>query len=292
MHTALVVIPHADDAAAFCGGTIAKRAAAGWRIVLVRVTDDAKDSVGIGSEAETIARNATELRAAADILGCAEIVELGFPTDSLADVSLLALRERFVYLLRKYRPYAVFSFDPFGRYEGNMDHIRAAQAMEEAYWVACFDLHHPEHFEEGLQPFAVCERWYFARQLPETTHVEDITEHLETKVRALAAHKTMMQNVIHQSLLQLSTWGRRVPLLEQAFHEDPEPLISLVLEEAARDAAKAGGLDADRLGEAFRMVRFGDLDPLFESLSEKIENAEEVNGSAPAPPPARNKALS
>ena len=53
MKTALVISPHADDAAAFCGATLAKFAAQGWKVVLVRVTDDAKDSVGHSIE-ETI----------------------------------------------------------------------------------------------------------------------------------------------------------------------------------------------------------------------------------------------
>ncbi len=34
MKTAMVVSPHADDAAAFCGATIAKFADQGWYIVL------------------------------------------------------------------------------------------------------------------------------------------------------------------------------------------------------------------------------------------------------------------
>lgn len=33
MSTALVFSPHADDAAAFCGGTLAKLAHHGWKIV-------------------------------------------------------------------------------------------------------------------------------------------------------------------------------------------------------------------------------------------------------------------
>jgi LmbE family N-acetylglucosaminyl deacetylase len=110
MPTAMVISPHADDAAAFCGATLAKFADQGWRTILVRVTDNRKDSLGLSIE-ETIQRNAEELRTAARILGIAEIVELGFETDTLADVLLGRLRERIVYLLRKHRPYAVFTGD-------------------------------------------------------------------------------------------------------------------------------------------------------------------------------------
>ena len=36
MRTAMGISPHADDAAAFCGATLAKLADQGWRIILVR----------------------------------------------------------------------------------------------------------------------------------------------------------------------------------------------------------------------------------------------------------------
>jgi len=238
MRTAMVISPHADDAAAFCGATLAKFANQGWRVVLVRVTDDAKDSVGLTLE-ETKRRNTAELHGAAEILGISEIVELGFETDCLADVSEVALRERIVYLFRKYRPYAVFTFDPFGLYEDNMDHIRVAQAVEEAFWVSRFHLHHPEHFEEGLEPFAVCEHWYFGRELRDANHAEDVSEYMERKVEALCAHRTMMQHTMNQYRLQLQTWGRRMPWLECSMEGDMRPLLGLFLQEQANGVARS-----------------------------------------------------
>ena len=50
MKTAMMIAPHADDAAAFCGATLAKLAADGWHVILVRVTDDQKDSIGYSVE--------------------------------------------------------------------------------------------------------------------------------------------------------------------------------------------------------------------------------------------------
>jgi LmbE family N-acetylglucosaminyl deacetylase len=46
MPAAMVISPHAGDAAAFCGGMISKPADQGWKVILVRVTDDCRDSVG------------------------------------------------------------------------------------------------------------------------------------------------------------------------------------------------------------------------------------------------------
>lgn len=279
MPRAMIISPHADDAAAFCGATIAKFADQGWEITLVRVTDDRKDSLGLSVE-ETIARNTAELRQAATILGVREIVELGFETDVLADIPLGKLRERIVYLFRKYQPYAVFTFDPFGLYENNQDHVRVAQAVDEAFWVACFDKHYPEHFAEGLAPFSVCERWYFARQLPKVTHYEEVSKTIERKIEALCAHREMMRNTINQYRLQLKTWGKRVPWLDESMEGDLRPLLAMFLQEQAKALAIEAGWDSEtRLAEAFRLERFGDLEPLFQMLAEPLEGAE--------PPPPR-----
>lgn len=272
--TALVVSPHADDAAAFLGGTVARFAAEGWKVVLVRVTDDRKDSVGLSVE-EAIRENTAQLHEAAALLGVSEVVELGYETDQLAEVSEVALRERFVFLFRKYRPYAVFSFDPFGLYEGNLDHVVTAQAVEEAYWVSCFDLHHPEHFQEGLEPFSVCERWYFGRHLPGANHAVDVTDYLDTSAAAMAAHRTMMRNVIQQYRLQARTWGRTIPLLEHAFHEDAAPLLREFLRMRGEAVAQQFGLAEGRLAECFRLQRFGDMEGLFQATGEPIAGAPE-----------------
>ena len=269
MKTAMVVSPHADDAAAFCGGTLAKLAAGGWHVILVRVTDDQKDSIGYSVE-ETIKINTKEMHDAAKILGIQEIIELGFLTDSLADVPLGRLRERLVYLFRKHKPYAVFTFDPFGLYEGNQDHTRVALAVEEAFWVSCFDKHYPEHFVEGLEPFSVCERWYFARQLPEAIHFEDVTETMEKKIMALCAHREMMRNTINQTRLQLKTFGKRMAMLDEAVEGDMSALLGMVMQNDGKAMAEKAGWEAGRFAEAFRKSRFGEMEGLFAMMAEDL----------------------
>jgi LmbE family N-acetylglucosaminyl deacetylase len=269
MKTALIISPHADDAAAFCGATLAKLSAQGWHLILVRVTDDQKDSIGFSVE-ETIQINTQEMHAAAKILGIQEIIELGFVTDSLADMLLGTLRERFVYLFRKHKPYAVFTFDPFGLYEGNQDHTRVALAVEEAFWVSCFDKHYPEHFIEGLEPFSVCERWYFARQLPEVNHFEDVTETMEKKIEALCAHREMMKNTINQTRLQLKTYGKRMTMLEEAMDGDMSALLGMVMQNDGKAMAAKAGWGDGKFAEAFRKSRFGDMEELFEMLAEDL----------------------
>ena len=279
MRTAMVISPHADDAAAFCGATLAKFAGQGWKIVMVRVTDDRRDSVGLTIE-ETVKRSTREMRKSAGHIGISEIVELGYETDSLADVSLVKLRGCMVYMLRKYRPYAVFSFDPFGLYENNMDHIRVAQAVDEAFWVSCFDLHHPEHFQEGLKPFSVCERWYFARELQHPNHYEDVTDVVQKKVDALLCHQTAMLNLLNQYKLQLETWGKKVGIVEHSMNVDMKFLMTLYITEQAKAVAKNGKMAEGKMGEVYRLVRFGDLEELFQNAGELLPGAEE--------PPKRN----
>ncbi|HUT53878.1 MAG TPA: PIG-L deacetylase family protein [bacterium] len=286
MRTALVISPHADDAAAFCGGTLAKFAGEGWKVVLVRVTDDCRDSVGLTLE-ETKQRNADQLQDAARSLGVSEIVELGYETDCLADASEVELRGKIVYLFRKHRPYAVFSFDPFGLYEDNMDHVRVAQAVYEAFWVSAFDLHHPEHFREGLAPFSVCERWFFARELVKADHAEDVTDFIGPKIDAMNAHREMVRNMLNRFILQLRTWGRRSPLLESVKDGDPRGLLEAFLTEQAKAVAAEFKLAEGRLAEKFRLERFGDLEGLFQLFSEPIPGAPgPVRRDGLDPPPA------
>jgi LmbE family N-acetylglucosaminyl deacetylase len=260
--TVLVIIAHADDAALFLGGTIRRMVDDGARVVLLRVTDDRFDSVGL-SVAETIAANTRELQRSARILGVTDVLELGWRTDSLGDASEVALRERFIYHVRRERPYAVFSFDPYGAFhEDNQDHIRVAQAVDETYWTAQFDKHHPEHFAEGLAPHGVYERWYFARRLVEVTTAIDISSTIAAKIEAALAQETMLRHYVHQLRLQARTAGQTIPALEAAVEGDLRPLFQGLLNAGARATGLRHGL---ALAEEFRMVRFGGLEPFFES---------------------------
>ncbi len=270
MRTAMVISPHADDAAIFCGGAMARFAAEGWRVIVVRVTDDRFDSVGLSVE-ETVKRNSEELRKAAAVLGVSEVVDLGFETDRLADTPESAIRERIVFLFRKYKPHTVFSFDPTDIHEDNQDHVRVAQAVAEAFWVSCFDKHHPVHFAEGLEPFTPAERWFFARGSPGADYVLDITGYLPQKIGAVLAHETMMRNVLNQYRLQLRTAGRRVGLVDAGVAGgNLQPLVEMFVGGTAHAVAQAAGFPEGHFAEAYRRVRFGDLDELFTQAGEDI----------------------
>ena len=239
----LLVVAHADDPAFFAGGTILW-AKAGWRVVCLRVTDDRWDSVGL-DEAETIRRNAIEFRQAASELGIAEVHDLGWQTDVLGDASRVDLRERIIHAIRRLKPYGLVTFDPSSMFfEDNLDHKVLAEAVDEAFWTAKFDKHHPDHFAEGFAPHACAERWYFGRTVVSVTHVFDVSSVLEQQLRAILCHRTMLANMVHQMVLESQTLDYHSHLVQGASDGDLRPLFETLLVEAAARRGSPFGLVA------------------------------------------------
>jgi LmbE family N-acetylglucosaminyl deacetylase len=260
--TVLVVTPHADDPALFCGGTLAAMSGAGAHLVHLRVTRDETDSVGL-SPAETARRNGAELADAHRALGIAERVDLGYDSDRMSDVPETQLREHLIRAVRTFRPFAVVTFDPYSAFgEDNQDHVRTAQAMDEAFWTAMFDKHHPEHTAEGLEPHGVVERWYFGRRLLEVTHVIDIAGTVGAKADAAAAHRTMMGHMVHQLRLMARTDDRTLSDVD-ALIADPTLLVRAAVEASATRVGEPYGLAA---AEEFRVVRFAGMEALVDVL--------------------------
>ena len=270
----LVVVAHADDVALFLGGTVAAWVDAGWRVVVVRVTDDRCDSVG-SDEAQTVTANRDEFVRALAILGVHEIVELGYRTDTLGDASSVELRERIIKAVRTYRPVALVSFDPYAMYgEDNLDHLAVARAVDESFWTSQFDLHHPEHFaevsthtNEPLAPHGCFERWYFGRRVIEVTDVVDISSTLERKIAAACCHRTMMLNFLNQLRLQAHTGGWRIPAVDDALDAgDPTDVLALMLRAGSERLGERYGIGA---AEEFRVVTFGGMHGLLDTLGER-----------------------
>lgn len=263
----LLVVAHADDPALFIGGTLAAWADAGWRVVVVRVTDDRWDSVGL-TEDETIERNSVEFREASAVLGIEEIVEIGWPTDRLGDASEVSLREVVIRQIRMHQPYALVSFDPYSGFgEDNEDHKLVAAAVDEAFWTSQFDLHHPEHLADGLAPHGCFERWYFGRPVGEVTDVIDIEATLDRKINAGCSHRTMLTNYANQLVLQARTGGWRLPIAEAVLAGgDVRELMEPLLRAGAANTGARHGVAA---AEEFRVVRYNGLEALLERYGER-----------------------
>lgn len=278
----LVISPHADDSTLFIGGTVAAWADAGWRVIVVRVTDDRWDSVELG-EAETMVRSRSEFDRAMAILGVTETVHLDMHTDVLGDVSTVALRESIIRLIRTHKPYALVSVDPHsGTGEDNLDHLVVGRASAEAVWTSQFDKHHPEHFADGLAPHGVVEQWYYGRPPGEITDIVDVSATIERKVEAALAHETPLRNIVAQLQLQARTAGYRVPALEDARHGELEPLVRGLVKDRAVALGSAYGVGA---AEAFRVVRFGGMMEWLIANGERLEDRAAPAGGPGTPNP-------
>lgn len=251
--TYLVIEAHADDAALWCGGLMLRWASEGHRVVLVRVTDDRNDSVGL-SCAETKAVNRQQLHQAAEMLGVAEVVDLDFEDAMLTDLARVPLRERLIHLYRIHRPWATCTFDPYSTlFENNQDHLAVAKAADEAFWMAMCDKHVPEDLGAGLDLHGVYERWYFGRRLPEVTTWIDIGPFIERKIEAASAHQAMMQDTALQLTLQAETAGLAVPIVDAASGGDVRPFVDFVIRSDAREAGARHGCE---YAEEYRVIRF------------------------------------
>lgn len=205
---------HADDLTIWAGGTLKKLTSEGNKLVCVRITDDYADCVGITSE-KAIKNNKREVEKAYRVLGAEEIIHLNYPTDTLAGADYLELRGKLVYLMRKYKPDLIISFDLNGTDEENMDHIITARAVNEACWQSSFDLFYPEHFKEGLEIHTVGERYLFARNPTVVNFNVDITDYVNDKIKAICEQKTVIKNFFFQNKLLARANRLYIELLEE-----------------------------------------------------------------------------
>ncbi|MHA1715662.1 MAG: PIG-L deacetylase family protein, partial [Promethearchaeota archaeon] len=210
--TVLAIGAHADDLTIWAGGTLKKLSFEGNKVICVRICDDWEDCVGITKEI-AIKRNRQECNDAYRVLGAKEIIHLDYPSDMLAGVNYLELREKIVSLIRQYKPNIVISFDLNGMDEENQDHVIVANAVNEACWQASVDLLYPESVKKfGIH--RVGERYLFARNPTVMNFHVDISEFIDDKIKAINSHETVIKNFFHQYLLMARANRLNVPLLE------------------------------------------------------------------------------
>lgn len=255
----LVFAPHPDDAEFFAGGTIAKMVQEGARVTLVVATDGGCGSFRHDHATLVRLRREEQLRASA-VLGVAETVFLGHPDLGLDTLPPGLLREQFVQQIRRVRPEAVIAEDPFAPYETHPDHRAVAWAASDAVHFASLPLLHPEHLEQGLEPHQVSEKYFYSEHLPSTNKVVDISATLETKLAALAEHRSQMEFLVEDVVRQARLAGLDLKAVMGAAAEDPLTAIRWAMQMQASETGQRIGAT---YGEAFRYTRFH---PLVEGL--------------------------
>jgi LmbE family N-acetylglucosaminyl deacetylase len=225
--TVLIVTADASDYVLAAGGTIAGMLAPGDKAVLIRVTNDEKDSWQLPPE-ETARRVRAESEEAARILGIGKVVHLGYRAGELAGVSPTELRDRIMFQVRLHKPDVMFIPNPYAEYVEVLDRHYAGLAAEEARRTAALGNHQPPFADVGLQTHATPELYYYAqphdprRREAESTatfvpqpKVVDIDAALERKIRAAQALKTINYSLAQRIKQRLDETGRRLPLLDR-----------------------------------------------------------------------------
>ena len=206
---------HPDDEALYAGGTLAKAAAAGHRVVLVVATagesglaaTDLPGGVPLGE------RRTRELSASAEILGCDRVVVLGYgdsgfdgtanPGDNpFAHADVEEAAGRLAAILTEERADVLTTYDAAGGY-GHADHVQVHRVGARAAEIAGTPVIVQATVDRDSLRWAMRVLRAAKRLLPglflpplessytprrAITHRIDISEQLGTKRRAIAAH--------------------------------------------------------------------------------------------------------
>ena len=228
----LAIGAHPDDIEFGCGATLAKWSAAGAEVHLLVLTDGSKGTWDADADIATlVVERESEQRVAADALGAAEVRHLRIVDGELENDT--KTRARVSDAIRDVRPEVVLGHDPWKRYRLHPDHRRAGEVTIEAI-VAARDPHFVPGRGAPHRPDALL---LFEAEMVD--HVEDVTEHLDTKVAALLAHRSQWR-----STMGIDEGDRRSDEQREAFAEQ------------VRADAAAAASDADfGLGEAFKLVQ-------------------------------------
>src|SRR5258708_1987324 len=154
--TVLVVTADASDFVLSAGGSIAAMVDKGDRAILLRVTNDGKDSWNLSPE-ETALRTKGEVEQAAKILGISEVHSLGYRAGELGGVSPTEIRDRILFYVRLRKPDVMFLPNPYAHYVEVFDRFYTGQAAEEARHAAALENFEPPFAVAGLKPHLVSE---------------------------------------------------------------------------------------------------------------------------------------
>ena len=174
----LAIGPHPDDIEIGIGGIVAKHAALGHRVGLCDLTAGEMGSNG------TVEERLAEAEAARAVLGAAWRVNLRLPDRAIGSSPD---HQRLVAgLVRSARPKVVAI--PYWS-DRHPDHVAASHLLTEGVFSASLRRYQADG--DAWRPESVC--YYFINDMAVPSFVVDVSDHYETKRRALACHVTQFQ---------------------------------------------------------------------------------------------------
>jgi LmbE family N-acetylglucosaminyl deacetylase len=225
------VFAHPDDVDFGAAGTVAGWIDSGIEVAYVIVTRGDAGGFDDTPRGQIPIIREKEQQAAAAAVGVERVDFLDGYADGTVTPSL-ALRRDITAAIRRWRPDRILTSAPLRRWErlagpSHPDHLAVGEATTCAiYPDARNPFAYPELLrDEGLEPWVVREVWYSGG--PDPDHAVDVTEAYPKKIAALRAHAS------------------------QTSHLD----LDALLRDRLAAVAKAAGLPAGRLAEAFTVLR-------------------------------------
>lgn len=228
--SALTVGAHPDDAEFGAGGTLARWTDSGCHVTILVVSDGSKGSWDPAlSPADLIDRRRAEQRAAADVLGAADVIHLDHVDGEIENT--IDLRAALCRSIRTIRPDVVLGHDPWRRYLLHPDHRAVGLAMIDSVVAARDHLFFPEQGLDKHRPEAIL-LW----QADVIDQVEDISATFDRKIGALMCHSSQTTTTMGDAAAS--------PEARSAFVERIRGL--------AAEHGRTAGLE---LGEGFKLLR-------------------------------------
>jgi LmbE family N-acetylglucosaminyl deacetylase len=252
----LAIQAHSDDIPLMAAGTVAKLVQEGYTGYLIRATnDDMGDAPGLGTAGtvgENVLGNERDNNEVARAMGLKRVFDLNYPNHRMGDVSQNELQCRLIFLIRLLKADTVVCWDPWAHDEENPDHYQTARGVEAACWMAGRAHDYPEQFAAGLEPYAVKEKYYFARR-PEITRVVDVSGVVEKVIDANRANRAKGPAGTHGSKLraELAKKGQRLPLLGDNDETADRNYIKEFVLSRSRELGKKHGVE---YAEAFHYI--------------------------------------
>ena len=195
----LGVAAHPDDLDFSAAGTMAKFARSGAMVYYLILTDGGKGTHDHSiPSAELIKIRQKEQRAAAKAVGAKDALFLSYPDGTLTVT--MELKKDIVKAIRTLKPDVVITMDPSMIYSAERgfinhpDHRAAGQATLDAVFPLARDyLTFPELESEGCAPHEV--GTVLLTNFDRNDYCVDISETLDAKLAALAAHSSQIADV-------------------------------------------------------------------------------------------------
>lgn len=206
----LAVFAHPDDESFGVGGTLARYAAEGIEVHLACATRGEAGGVGdppLCRREELGKLREEELRAATLALGVRSVRFLDCVDGRLDSCPRPKLVGDVVAAIRELRPQVVITFGPDG-VSGHPDHVTIGRVATEAVAMAGDPAVFPEQLAAGLHPWSVSRLYHLSPSRSTAVACEgvgtkedeaaatariDVSDYLETKLRAMRSHRSQCQ---------------------------------------------------------------------------------------------------